>query len=155
MRVAEVWPEGTIIEIGSYHFTEEKIIEFATKFDPQYFHTDPVRARDSVLGGLCASGWHICSAWMQINVAYIFGHLTELAKQGHAVPKMGPALGFRDLRWKEPVFAGDTISYTNTIVKTAPMGHRTDRLVNDFLCEGKNQHGRPVISFIPSVIEFI
>jgi acyl dehydratase len=155
MRIAEIWPINQPVDIGSYHFTQEKIVEFAAKFDPQYFHLDPIRAKESVLGGLCASGWHICSAWMQLNVAFTFGAIRKIAETGIAPPKLGPALGFRDLKWKFPAYAGDTISFTNTLLKEIPMTGRTDRVVNEFLCEGHNQDGKSVTSFIVRPIEFI
>ena len=46
----------------------EDIIRFARTFDPQPFHTDPEAAKDYVFGGLCASGWHTCAAWMRLTV---------------------------------------------------------------------------------------
>lgn len=155
MRFEDVWPLGTASEIGSYTFSEEKIVAFATKFDPQYFHLDAEQAKDSVLGGLCASGWHVCSAWMQLNVAYLFGTFEKTAREGATPPKMGPALGFRELKWKRPVFAGDTVTYTNTLTRVIPAPNRTDRFLLDVLCEGRNQNGEPVISFTPTVIEFV
>lgn len=155
MRFEEIWPKGTPSAIGSYLFTAEKIIEFASKFDPQYFHLDAERAKESVLGGLCASGWHVCAAWMGLNVKYLFGEFEHLVRNGKAPPKMGPALGFRDLKWKRPVFAGDTITYTNTLVRAIPAPNRTDRYLLDVACEGVNQKGEPVVSFTPTVIEFV
>lgn len=155
MRFEELWPQNEAASIGSYHFSAEKIIEFASKFDPQYFHLDAERAKDSVLGGLCASGWHVCSAWMQLNVAYMFGEMKRAAREGREPPKLGPAMGFRDLKWKLPVFAGDTVSYTNTLIRTRRSPGRDDRLLHEVQCEGTNQDGKLVTSFIPTVIEFV
>ncbi|HWU62568.1 MAG TPA: MaoC/PaaZ C-terminal domain-containing protein [Ensifer sp.] len=155
MRFDEIWPQNTVSEIGSYHFTAEKIIEFAAKFDPQYFHLDAERAKESVLGGLCASGWHVCSAWMGLNVAFLFAEFGRLAKAGHQHPKMGPALGFRELRWRLPVFAGDTVDFTNTLIRSVKAPNHADRLLHDVYCEGRNQDGKIVVNFTPTVIEFI
>ena len=47
---------GTKRDLGTYTFTEEEIIRFATKYDPQVIHTDPEAAKDSIFGGLIASG---------------------------------------------------------------------------------------------------
>lgn len=155
MRFDELWPVGTPCDIGSYHFAADKIIEFASKFDPQYFHLDADRARESVLGGLCASGWHVCSAWMALNVAFISGEAQRLASQGHEPPRPGPALGFRELKWKLPVYAGDTVRYTNTMLRSHRSPGRDDRLLHEVLCEGTNQDGKLVTSFMPTFIEFI
>jgi acyl dehydratase len=155
MRLDEIWPKGSRFEIGSHHFTAEKIIEFATKFDPQYFHLDAERAKESVLGGLCASGWHICSAWMRLNVDYMYGEFARIVREGGEAPKTGPALGFRELRWKSPVFAGETVSYANMLQRSLKMPNREDRLLHEIYCEGTNQDGKVVVTFMPTVIEFL
>ena len=49
---------GQDIVIGSYTFSAEEIIDFARKYDPQPFHLDMEAAKNSIFGGLCASGWH-------------------------------------------------------------------------------------------------
>jgi acyl dehydratase len=155
MKLLDVWPEGKSVTVGSYLFTAEKIIEFATKFDPQYFHLDAEKAKKSVLGGLCASGWHVCSAWMRLNVDFTTRTFTELARSGQTPPKFGPALGFQDLKWKLPVYAGDTVTYYNTLLRHIPMPNRSDRAINEFLCEGKNQDGKTVITFVVRPLEFL
>ena len=63
----EDFEPGRTWELGSYTFTEESIIEFARQYDPQYFHTDPVKAKESVFGGLVASGWQTLGIYMYAN----------------------------------------------------------------------------------------
>ncbi|MCO6185455.1 MaoC/PaaZ C-terminal domain-containing protein [Rhizobium sp. L1K21] len=154
MMMKDMTPVGEPVVIGSYTFSEADIVRFARKFDPQYFHTDPERAKESVLGGLCASGWHVCSAWMQVNLKFLFAEFAKLAAAGKAPPKMGPAMGFRDLKWLKPVYAGDTVTYSNTFLSQTDAPAREDRVINEILCEGVNQRGEKVISFIPRVVEF-
>src|SRR5665213_1525365 len=60
---------GTRRELGTYTFTEEEIIRFAKKYDPQVIHTDPEAAKDSIFGGLIASGWHTAAIWMKLSMA--------------------------------------------------------------------------------------
>ena len=60
---------GETVELGSHTFTPDAIKAFARKYDPQPFHVDEEAAKKSVLGGLCASGWHTASVWMKRNVA--------------------------------------------------------------------------------------
>ena len=43
-------------ELGSFTFLAEDIKKFAAKFDPQPFHLDEEAGRNSVFGGLAASG---------------------------------------------------------------------------------------------------
>ena len=35
------------VNLGTYEFTEDEIIEFGKKFDPQYFHVDPKLSKAS------------------------------------------------------------------------------------------------------------
>jgi acyl dehydratase len=67
MRMSELYAVGEKVEIGSYAFTEENIIRFATRYDPQRFHIDKEAAKDTLFGGLCASGWHTTAAWMRTS----------------------------------------------------------------------------------------
>ena len=54
---------GQVFTFGSFALTEAEIIEYALKFDPQPFHTDPIAAKAAPLfGGLVASGLHTMGA---------------------------------------------------------------------------------------------
>jgi len=54
---------GQVFTFGSFSLTEAEIIEYALKFDPQPFHTDPIAAKAAPLfGGLVASGLHTMGA---------------------------------------------------------------------------------------------
>ena len=48
--------------------TENEIVEFASKFDPQPFHLDLDAATRSVFRGLAASGWHTAAMSMKLFV---------------------------------------------------------------------------------------
>ena len=112
MKLSEIMAPGEQIEIGRFEFTADKIVEFARKFDPQYFHLDAERAKESVLGGLCASGWHVSAAMMKCNVEAIERQARDILTRGEAPPKFGPSPGFRNLKWLKPVYAGDTVTYS-------------------------------------------
>jgi len=65
---------GTEFNLGPRTVTKAEIIEFAEEFDPAPFHLDEEAAKDSMLGGLCASGWHTCAITMRMMCdAYILG----------------------------------------------------------------------------------
>ncbi len=55
------------IDVGEHHesrrrtVTRAEIVEFAEEFDPQPFHVDEAAGRESVFGGLVASGFHTLS----------------------------------------------------------------------------------------------
>ena len=57
MRFFEDIEIGSRRELGSFTFTAELIKQFAAQFDPQAFHLDEEAGRQSLFGGLAASGW--------------------------------------------------------------------------------------------------
>ncbi|WP_454850180.1 MaoC family dehydratase [Rhizobium binxianense] len=154
MRMSELYAAGQKTEIGSYTFTEEAIIRFARRFDPQRFHVDKEAAKNTLFGGLCASGWHTTAAWMRTFLDYWKGEIARLAEKGIVAPKLGPSPGFQKLQWLRPVFAGETVTYSVTFLSARPMASRPGWHLNAILCEGVNQEGTPVIRFDSSVLEF-
>ena len=155
MRMAELYPFNETVEIGSLTFTAEDIIRFAGDFDPQPFHLDEELARQALFGGLCASGWHTSAGWMKCFVPFWMGECRRLAREGITPPNLGPSPGFTKLSWLKPVFAGDTITYSVTLMASRELASRPGRLVNTILCAGKNQNGEPVIRFESTVLEFV
>src|SRR5581483_11509996 len=49
--------------------SKEEILRFAGEFDPQPFHTDEEAAKDTILNGLAASGWHTAAIAMRLAIA--------------------------------------------------------------------------------------
>lgn len=154
MRMTELYPFGKKTEIGSYTFDADSIIGFASRFDPQPFHIDAEAAKQSLFGGLCASGWHNCSAWMKTFVAYWTEETARLAAAGLTPPTLGPSPGFQNLKWLKPVFAGDTVHYSVTLLSSRHLASRQGWILNSILSEGENQDGIPVLSFESTVLEF-
>lgn len=100
----EVGSEETF---GAYKVTKEEVVEFASKYDPQPFHMDEDLAKQSVFGGLCASGWHTCSMTMSLLVEHM---------KGNGFAGMGSP-GVDGIRWKTPVFPGDTLSVKGEVME--------------------------------------
>ncbi len=115
---------GAWDEIGRHHFTAEAIVDFARRFDPQPFHLDEAAAARSLLGGLCASGWHTAAVFMRLNIDRQRQAAAQLAAEGRAVPVFGPSPGVSDLRWSSPVRAGDTIAYRQRVASKRESGSR-------------------------------
>jgi len=89
--------------------TEADIIAYGKQYDPQDFHTDPVKAKDTVFGGLIASGWHTASLTMRMIIT--------------AMPKMKGGLigrGAEKISWPRPVRAGDTLSLEVEVMDVRP-----------------------------------
>lgn len=91
--------DGETLPLGTATMSREKIVAFASEFDPQPFHLDDEAARGTLLGGLAASGWHTCAVVMD---------LVERAMNEHALPLQTP--GAEEIRWRKPVRPGDALS---------------------------------------------
>jgi hypothetical protein len=66
-RWFEDYATGEVFEFGDRLITAEEIVEFARRYDPQPFHTDPAAAARSHFGGLVASGWMTASVAMSLE----------------------------------------------------------------------------------------
>jgi len=152
--MSELYQAGQRTEIGSYTFTQDNIIRFATRFDPQRFHVDPEAAKTTLFGGLCASGWHTCAAWMKTFVAFWESECARMAAEGLVAPKLGPSPGFEKLQWIRPVFVDETVTYSVTYLSGRALASRPGWFLNTIFSEGINQDGVPVIRFESSVLEF-
>jgi acyl dehydratase len=137
MRYFEDFQVGDIFDLGSTTVTEEEIIRFARQFDPQPFHTDPVLARDSIFGGLVASGWHTTAMFMRL---FFDGLLHETASI--ASP------GVDDVRWLKPVRPGDVLRARFTVIESTPSKSKTSLGIVRSRCEVFNQADELVMSLV-------
>lgn len=150
MRFFEDLEVGQRREFGSFTFTAEDIKRFASQFDPQRFHLDEEEGRNSLFGGLAASGWHVASVCMKLLVADN-QRLAELVRaRGEPVAVGGPSPGFRELRWIKPVLAGDVISFASEIESLRLSASRPEWGILQARNVGTNQHGELVFSFLAS-----
>ncbi|WP_371195781.1 MaoC family dehydratase [Glaciecola sp. SC05] len=95
----EDYEVGQTSRFGAYEVTESEIKEFASKYDPQFFHLDNEAAKDSLFGGLCASGWHTSAIFMRM--------LIDNLPEDHG--SLGSP-GVDKLKWLKPVFPGYVLS---------------------------------------------
>lgn len=137
---------GRGVDLGTYHFTADRITGFARRFDPQGFHLDEAAAAAGPFGGLSASGWQTAAAWMHGYSA----RLGRLAETGEGRPRIGVSPGFRDLGWLRPVYAGDTIRYATEVVGKRPLGSRPGWGVVTSRNSGRNGRGETVLEFTGS-----
>ena len=142
---------GISFEIGSFEFSAKNIIEFASLWDPQDFHTDAEKAKNSLLGGLCASGWHTASVWMKLQRKSLAKQKEILESKGEAAPEFGPSPGMKRLKWIKPVYAGDTISYKNKIHSVRISNSKPGWHIMESSVEAVNQHNEPVMTFSSAV----
>jgi acyl dehydratase len=139
---------GETLPLGRHTFGADDIKAFATRFDPQRFHVDEAAAEQSHFGALCASGWHTAAVWMRLMVAYRRRMLEQARARGEPAAGIGPALGFRELKWLKPVYVGDTIDYASEVVGLRVSNSRPRFGLMTIRSTGVNQNGEPVISFL-------
>lgn len=125
---------GSVRELGSTSVDAEEIKEFARRYDPQPFHVDEEAARDSIFGGLCASGWQTCALAMRLSVDNFLRHSTS---QGSP--------GLDNIRWLKPVYPGDTLTLRYVVTESKPMSKRPDMGLVRARWEMFNQRGEQVL----------
>ena len=148
MKFFEDIQVGDVFDVGSHTFTAENIKAFATRFDPQRFHVDEAEAASSYFGALCASGWHTAVAWMRLMVDHRRGLEEAARSRGEPVASIGPALGFRGLKWLKPVYVSDTIAYKTEVVETRRSKSRPYVGLVSLRTTGVNQNGEAVVTFV-------
>lgn len=120
---------------GPMTVTREAILDFARQWDPQPFHLDDRAAEASLFGALSASGWHTAAMTMRMMVD---GYLLDAASLGSP--------GIDQLRWLQPVLAGDTLSGTMTVLETRSSQSRPGMGLVLSTWETVNQRGEPVLT---------
>ena len=131
---------GQVQEFGAYEVTKEEVIDFASKYDAQFFHLDEEAAKQSLFGGLCASGWHTCAMTMAMMVE-------NLDRTGRSLGSPG----IDSLRWLKPVYPGEVLSVRMEVTeltasKSKPIGFVKSKVTVS------NQDGVPVMEFISNGI---
>ena len=133
---------GAETEFGSYDVTREEVLEFARKYDPQPFHLSDEEAAKTHFGRIAASGWHTCAMTMAVLARHSVAH--EHAGLGSP--------GIDELRWKKPVYPGDTLHVHGRIIDTTPSRSRPEMGSFRTLTTVTNQHGDVVMSLISIVL---
>jgi acyl dehydratase len=133
----EDFAPGDVWEIEGPVVTKEEIVDFGSKFDPQYFHVDENAARHSLYGGLIASGWHTTAMLMRLLVD---GMVVGAASMGSP--------GTDEIRWLKPVRPGDTLTARAVILDVVPSRSKPDRGHMRASYEVFNQKGEKVMTMI-------
>ncbi|MEY8876436.1 MAG: MaoC family dehydratase [Leptothrix sp. (in: b-proteobacteria)] len=97
---------GQELRAGPYAVSEAEILAYATQWDPQWFHTDPVAAQDGPMGGLIASGWHTCGVAMRLVADHFLAGSESFASPG-----------LQYVKWPNPVRPGDQLSLLVTVLE--------------------------------------
>lgn len=139
-RWFEDYMPGAVHVLGSVVVDKQEIIAFAQQFDPQPFHLDQERAKKSAFGGLIASGWHTACMVMRLIVDH---YLSEVSSEGSP--------GIDELRWVRPVYPGDQLSVSVTILDARRSRSRPERGIVRSQIETLNQDGEIVMHLTTTV----
>lgn len=135
-RYFEDYSAGESIEYGEYLVTEDEIIDFARRYDPQPFHVDRDAAAASIYGGIIGSGWMTASIMMRLMADHIIPRNSGMGSPG-----------IDELRWMVPVRPGDRLRMSTTVLETRRSQSKPDRGIVRMLNEAVNQDGKTVASF--------
>jgi acyl dehydratase len=131
----EDYTVGATAECGSVQVTQDEIIAFAQRYDPQPFHIDPAAAARSAYGGLIASGWHTSAMAMRVVVDHFIDGETSMGSPG-----LGP------IHWKWPVRPGDVLRVRARVTEARRSRSKPDRGTIVFELEVVNQDGTVVMT---------
>lgn len=107
----------------------QQIKAFATQFDPQPFHLSEDAAKDTLFGGLAASGWHTAAITMRLLVT-------------SGMPLADGIIGAgAEISWPKPTRPGDVLHVESEVIDIAPSRSRPDRGMVTVRSETRNQHG--------------
>jgi acyl dehydratase len=134
-RYFEDFQPGTTHEYGATTVSRDEVIGFARQFDPQPFHLDEEAAKDTLLGGLAASGWHTCSILMRLNVDHVLAGSSCMG-----------APGVDEVRWLRPLRPGDTVRARMHVVDARASQSRPQMGVVSLRFELLNQNDEVVMT---------
>ena len=127
---------GQVLEFGSYEVSEQELVEFARRFDPQPFHTDRAAAAKTRWGGLIASGFHTCAIAMRLIADNVLDGSESFGSPG-----------LSSLKWLHPVKPGDRLRMQAEILNTKRSSNgRVGVLLWRWVLV--NQNGTPVLDLV-------
>jgi len=133
-RYLEDLQVGEKTRTESVTVTEEDILDFARRFDPQPMHVDR-----NAPGGLIASGWHTAAIVMRLVAdSKPFGNL----------PVLG--LGVDGIEWRQPVRPGDTIQVEMEVLAIRPSKSKPTHGIVKARSTARNQRGEVVYVVTPN-----
>jgi acyl dehydratase len=136
-RYFEDFTPGQTIEHGPRLITREEMVAFAAQFDPQPMHLDEEAGRNSLLGGLGASGWHSCGIMMRMIYDAI---LVDAASMGSG--------GVDEVKWLRPIRPGDRLTLRATVLETRISRSRPEMGIIHWRYELHNAHGEHVMTMV-------
>jgi len=125
---------GEVRESAPRAVSREELLEFARRYDPQWFHVDPEAARHSIFGEVVASGIHTMALWRQLD--------HEISRDIRWIC----GIAWHEARWPNPVRAGDELRARTEILGKRPSRSHPERGVVECRYLLLNQRGETVFT---------
>jgi acyl dehydratase len=127
---------------AALEITEADIKRFAGEFDPQPFHLDDAAARQSLFGGLAASGWHTAAMTMRL-----------MAEGG--VPLADGIVGVGgEISWPRPTRPGDKLHVVSTVTEIRHSKSKPGQGVVTVTSDTINQDGELLQRLVAKLVVF-
>jgi acyl dehydratase len=141
MRAFEDFHVGDTAEFGPMLVTAEAIKSFARQFDPQPMHLDEAAARNTIVGGLFASGLHTVCMHMRLLAD---GMLRDSMSMGS--PRV------EEVRYLAPVRPGDRLTLRLEVLEARPSESRPEMGIVRFRSHMVNADGQAVIRLTSTLL---
>lgn len=120
MLWAEDLEVGAEVAFGTWTFTEDAIIDYASQWDPLPIHIDPAAAKAGPFGQVIASGLHTMAVYQRLMVT-AWGH--------RVAHKAGKTL---TINLRRPVLAGMTVTGSTRLLEVVLRRERGDAFLRMF-----------------------
>jgi len=137
----EDYPLGHFGTFGPRHVAREEILAFAAEFDPQPMHLDEAAAARSMLKGLSASGWHLCSIMMRMMVDGFLGRSASLGSPG-----------VNEVRWLAPLRSGDDLVLDIEVAEARVSRSRPGTGIVTFKAIARNAAGQALCEMVSPIM---
>ena len=140
-RYLEDFAVGQTFRSGRLKIDKERIKTFGAEFDPQPFHLDEEAARDTIFGGLAASGWHTAAVTMRLLLD------SELKPAGGFI-----GAGLDECRWPRPGRPGDELHIECEVIEVRLSKSRPEQGLIKLRTTTLNQDGEAVLVQVVNIV---
>lgn len=132
----EDFAEGDEFVFGAYEMNTSEMISFAEAYDPEPFHIDEAAAVAAGWGELIASGPLLGAIWRR------------LSKDAFPASETVISPGWDEIKWTNPVFAGDVLTSHSRILSMRRLDSRPGEGLIRFANEMRRQNGDTVMTLV-------
>jgi acyl dehydratase len=141
MLTFEDFPTGHFGSFGPRRVTRGEMLAFAAEFDPQPMHLDEAAASRSMLKGLSASGWHLCSIMMRMMFDGVIGRTASLGSPG-----------VNETRWLAPLRPDDDLTLDVEVAEARVSRSRPDTGIVTFRVVARNAAGQALCEWVSPIL---